>query len=84
MSTHARPTRLLRVADRRVARLASPYPMPPLGDDVCVTIAPLGEGPGAEVDALLPERWAELRDGELRRMVAAALERESAKRRARR
>ena len=74
-----RPTRFLRLADGRAVRLAPPYPMPPIGDHVTVTVTDLGRGAGVEV--LLPERWAVMRDGALRRLVSAGLGREAAKRR---
>jgi hypothetical protein len=66
-----------------VARLTTRDALPGLpGDHVPVIIrAPFDGGTDAEVDALLPERWAELRDAELQRLVAAALERDAAKRR---
>ena len=78
------PTRFLRLADGRAARLAPRDAIRgPLSDHVPVIIAPLEGGPPAEVDVLLPERWMELRDGELRRLVAAAIAREAVKRRGR-
>jgi hypothetical protein len=78
MTTSPRPTRFLRLANGRAVRLAPPYAMAPHRDHVTLTIAPLDASPAAEVDALLPERWTELRDGELRALVAAALKREAA------
>jgi hypothetical protein len=69
----ARPTRFFRLVDGRPAQLTALLPIVPVGDHVEVTIAPLDGS--AEVDTLLPERWMELRDGELRRLIAAAIAR---------
>jgi hypothetical protein len=71
--TPPRPTRFLRLADGRYARVAPRDAVPcPIGDLVPMIVMPLDGGP--EFDALLPERWAELRDGEFRRLVAASIE----------
>jgi hypothetical protein len=80
MTSSARPTRFVCLADGRVAKLTPRDAVPwPLADLIPIIVSPVDGGP--ESDALLPMNWPELRNGELRRLIAAALERETLKRR---